>query len=130
MLRACVYHSGSASEGLGCCCCRLGARVQQQSSRFYQASVKTAASTAEGIKRLALGEPVQVGSATAADYKWMQGMQNCGCRPRRLETIWPCTRTRVYLAAETHPCMSMSQLPASGAQRIPPTALTLANSCV
>jgi hypothetical protein len=40
--------------------CRLGARAKEQGTRFYQASVKTAASTAEGIKRLAQGEPLQV----------------------------------------------------------------------
>eukprot|EP00879_Flechtneria_rotunda_P022379 GHRR01023614.1.p1 GENE.GHRR01023614.1~~GHRR01023614.1.p1 ORF type:complete len:340 (+),score=135.49 GHRR01023614.1:555-1574(+) len=37
----------------------FGARAKQQGSHFYQASLKTAASTAEGIKRLALGEPLQ-----------------------------------------------------------------------
>lgn len=39
---------------------RLSAKAKEQGSRFYQASITTAASTAEGIKRLALGEPLQV----------------------------------------------------------------------
>jgi hypothetical protein len=38
---------------------RLSARAKEQGSRFYQASISTAASTAEGIKRLAQGEPLQ-----------------------------------------------------------------------
>lgn len=40
--------------------CRLSAKAKEQGSRFYQASITTAASTAEGIKRLAQGEPLQV----------------------------------------------------------------------
>lgn len=39
---------------------RLSAKAKEQGSKFYQASITTAASTAEGIKRLALGEPLQV----------------------------------------------------------------------
>jgi hypothetical protein len=39
---------------------RLSQKAKEQGSRFYQASVTTAASTAEGIKRLAQGEPLQV----------------------------------------------------------------------
>eukprot|EP00882_Tetradesmus_deserticola_P018635 GHRQ01020015.1.p1 GENE.GHRQ01020015.1~~GHRQ01020015.1.p1 ORF type:complete len:336 (+),score=135.28 GHRQ01020015.1:1058-2065(+) len=57
----CRGHQLSANHGCHCCAsCRLGARAKEQGSRFYQASVKTAASTAEGIKRLAQGEPLQV----------------------------------------------------------------------
>lgn len=40
--------------------CRLGARAKEQGSRFYEASVRTAASTAEGLRRMAAGDPVQV----------------------------------------------------------------------
>jgi hypothetical protein len=38
----------------------LSAKAKEHGSRFYQASITTAASTAEGIKRLAQGEPLQV----------------------------------------------------------------------
>jgi hypothetical protein len=39
----------------------VAALAKQQGSRFYSASVKTAAAAADGLKRLALDDPVQVG---------------------------------------------------------------------
>ncbi|KAF6259420.1 Rho GTPase activation protein [Scenedesmus sp. NREL 46B-D3] len=52
-------HSSEVVARLKATAAGLGARAKEQGTRFYQASVKTAASTAEGIKRLAQGEPLQ-----------------------------------------------------------------------
>ncbi|WIA30663.1 hypothetical protein OEZ86_000737 [Tetradesmus obliquus] len=52
-------HSSEVVARLKATAAGLGLRAKEQGSRFYQASVKTAASTAEGIKRLAQGEPLQ-----------------------------------------------------------------------
>lgn len=71
MLRCCWWFL------LGYLIARLSAKAKEQGSRFYQASISTAASTAEGIKRLALGEPLQVWSSKqgscccfGADYNY------------------------------------------------------------
>lgn len=57
----CVKKQGvPATAVVSCGVHRLSQKAKEQGSRFYQASVTTAASTAEGIKRLAQGEPLQV----------------------------------------------------------------------
>lgn len=93
----------SLTRVFACCTCcgcgRLSAKAKQQGSRFVEASISTAATTAEGIKRLALGEPLQVGhSSLTRDAAGVRSWMHCAM------ALFPPGLQPSLTHALTHPC--------------------------